>query len=166
MRAIWASPPWGRRERGQFIPSVVFFFPSFYNSIHMFINKDWDFETAVRETSKVYYPGGMTSGQLRNRQVEAWGQLVGKTRALAEFDAAIKRYGSLSAFGKEYRATLPTLRGFREFFENLPDDQLDNIISDRKSADMKKVFISCINRSMSHSKNGVSRTPKSEHAAH
>jgi nucleotide-binding universal stress UspA family protein len=108
----------------------------------MLINKDWDFETAVREISQVYYPGGMTSGQLRNRQVEAWGQLVGKTRALAEFDAAIKRYGSLSAFGREYRATLPTLRGFREFFENLPDDQVDNIIPDNKSTDMKKVFIS------------------------
>lgn len=102
----------------------------------MLINKDWDFETAIREISKVYYPGGMTSGQLRNRQVESWGQLVGKTRALVEFDAAIKRYGSLSAFGREYRVTLPILRRFREFFESLPEEQVDSTV------DMKKVFIS------------------------
>lgn len=102
----------------------------------MLINKDWDFETAIKEISKVYYPGGMTSGQLRNRQVEAWGQLVGKTRALTEFDATIKRYGSLSAFGREYRATLPTLRRLKEFFESLPEDQVDSIVG------MKKVFVS------------------------
>ncbi len=102
----------------------------------MLINKDWDFENAIREISKVYYPGGKTSGVLRNRQVEAWGQLVGKTRALAEFDEAVKRYGSLSAFGREYRATLPTLRRFREFFESLPDDLVDNTVG------MKKVFVS------------------------
>ena len=104
----------------------------------MLIDKEWDFETAVKEISKKYYPGGMTTGQLRNRQVEAWGQLVGRTRALAEFDAAIMRYGSLSAFGKEYRATLPTLRGFREFFDNLPDD---HVIENRDTS-MTKVFIS------------------------
>jgi hypothetical protein len=104
----------------------------------MLINKDWDFETAVKEISKRYYPGGMTSGQLRNRHVEAWGQIVGRTRALAEFYAAIERYGSLSAFGREYRATLPTLRGFREFFKNLPNDQ----VTESKVTHMTKVFIS------------------------
>ncbi len=108
----------------------------------MLINKDWDFETAIKEISKVYYPGGITTGPLRNRQVEAWGQLVGKSRALAEFDSAIKLYGSRSAFGKEYRVTLPTLRNFREFFENLPDDQVAETIIERKVANMTKVFIS------------------------
>lgn len=104
----------------------------------MLINKDWDFETAIKEISNIYYPGGITTGSLRNRQVEAWGQLVGKTRALAEFDSAIQRYGSRSAFGKEYRVTLPTLRHFREFFEYLPDDQ----VNESKLTNMKTVFIS------------------------
>ena len=89
----------------------------------MLINKDWDFETAVNEISIVYRPGGITTGQLRNRQIEAWGQLVGKTRSVTEFDDAIKKHGSLSAFGKEYRVTVPILRHFREFFESLPDDK-------------------------------------------
>lgn len=104
----------------------------------MLINKDWDFEAAVKEISKKYYPGGLTTGPLRNRQVEAWGQLVGRTRALAEFHAAIKRYGSRSAFGREYRVTLPTLRNFREFFENLPDDQ----VPESEGTNITKVFIS------------------------
>lgn len=104
----------------------------------MLINKDWDFETAVKEISNKYYPGGITTGPLRNRQVEAWGQLVGRTRALTEFDSAIQRYGSRTAFGREYRVTLPTLRHFREFFENLPDDQ----VTESEVTNMTKVFIS------------------------
>lgn len=104
----------------------------------MLIIKDWDFETAVKEISNKYYPGGISTGPLRNRQVEAWGQLVGRTRALTEFDAAIKRYGSLSAFGREYRATLLTLRSFRKFFENLPDSQ----VTERAATNKTTVFIS------------------------
>ena len=61
---------------------------------------------------------------------------------MAEFDAAIMRYGSLSAFGREYKATLPTLRRFREFFEGLPEDQVESTISGDKAVGMKKVFIS------------------------
>lgn len=105
---------------------------------NMLINIDWDFETAVKEISNKYYPGGMTTGPLRNRQVEAWGQLVGRTRALTEFDSAIQRYDSRTAFGREYRVTLPTLRHFREFFENLPDDQ----VTESEVTNMTKVFIS------------------------
>ncbi|TAK12897.1 MAG: TIR domain-containing protein [Anaerolineae bacterium] len=104
----------------------------------MLIDKDWDFETAIREISKRYYPGGQTTGPLRNRQVEAWGQIVGKTRALAEFDDAIKRYGSRTAFGREYRVTPRTLQSFREFFENLPGDQGD----EKKSSKITRAFIS------------------------
>lgn len=108
----------------------------------MLLNKNWDFEQAIKEISEVYYPGGMTTGPLRNRQVEAWAQLVGKTRALTEFDAAIKKYGSLSAFGREYRVTLPTLHKFREFFENLPDDEITDALGDSKTSNQIKAFIS------------------------
>lgn len=107
----------------------------------MLINKDWNFETAVNEISIVYRPGGITTGQLRNRQIEAWGQLVGKTRSVREFDDAIKRYGSLSAFGKKYRVTVPILRHFREFFESLPDDKIpDKTV--KSETGMIKAFIS------------------------
>lgn len=109
---------------------------------NMLINKDWDFETAIKEISKVYYPGGKTTGPIRNRQVEAWGQLVGRTRALTEFDTAIKTHGSLSAFGREYSATLSTLRNFREFFESLPNDQVTNVTAESKDVIVPKAFIS------------------------
>jgi hypothetical protein len=107
----------------------------------MLINKKWDFETAVNEISYVYRPGGIMTGQLRNRQVESWGQLVGKTRAVAEFDDAIKKYGSLSAFGKKYRVTVPILRRIRKFFANLPYDQVSDTVSESKVR-MIKAFIS------------------------
>ncbi|MCE7915914.1 MAG: TIR domain-containing protein [Nitrosomonas sp. PRO4] len=107
----------------------------------MLINKEWDFETAVNEISNVYRPGGKTTGPLRNRQVESWGQIVGKTRAVTEFDDAIKRYGSLSAFGREYSVTVPILRHFREFFESLPDDQVAKATSE-SNVGMIKAFIS------------------------
>lgn len=108
----------------------------------MLINKDWDFETAIAEISSVYRPGGITTGPLRNRQVESWGQLVGRTRALAEFDSAIKRYGSFSAFGREYSVTVSTLRHFREFFENLPDDQVSAVTPTSRARNTVKAFIS------------------------
>ncbi|HAE58171.1 MAG TPA: hypothetical protein DCG54_01355 [Anaerolineae bacterium] len=94
----------------------------------MLLNENWDFETAVREISQKYYAGGITTGPLRNRQIESWGQLVGKTRATGEFNAAIELHGSLSAFGRAYRVSLPILQGFRKFFENLPDDQVKDTV--------------------------------------
>ena len=94
----------------------------------MLLNENWDFETAVREISQKYYAGGITTGPLRNRQIESWGQLVGKTRATGEFNAAIELHGSLSAFGRAYRVSLPILQGFKKFFENLPDDQIKDTV--------------------------------------
>lgn len=107
----------------------------------MLINKEWDFETAVREISQVYRPGGLTTGHLRNRQIESWGQIVGKKRAVIEFDDSIEKYGSLSAFGKEFRVTVPILRHFREFFESIPDDQVADIKLESRDG-MVKAFIS------------------------
>lgn len=107
----------------------------------MIIELNWDFETAVREISNIYYPGGIATGQVRNRLIEAWGQLVGRKRAIEEFDAAIKKYGSLTTFGMQYRVTVRILQRFRDYFEALPEDT--NIISGTKTQDgIVKVFIS------------------------
>jgi hypothetical protein len=90
----------------------------------MRIDENWDFETAMYEISSAYRPGGISTGQVRNNLIESWGQLVGRQRALAEFDSTIEKFGSLSAFGREYSVTVSTLRRFRAFFENLPNDQI------------------------------------------
>lgn len=86
---------------------------------------EWSFEEALENISKLYYPGGITTGPQRNQQIAAWGQLVGRTRALAEFDLAIQQYGSLTKFGKKHQITVRTLKNLREFFEKLPNDLLD-----------------------------------------
>jgi hypothetical protein len=90
----------------------------------MQIDENWDFETAMYEISSAYRPGGISTGQVRNNLIESWGQLVGRQRALSEFDSTIEKFGSLSAFGREYSVTVSTLRRFRAFFENLPNDQI------------------------------------------
>lgn len=90
----------------------------------MLINEQWSFEEALYHISRTYRPGGITTGPLRNRQIEAWGQLVGRTRALTELDAAIVRHRSMAAFGRMYSITPQTLKSLRQFFEDLPDDHV------------------------------------------
>lgn len=86
------------------------------------IDPSWSFENALSTISIWYRPGSIIGGPQRNRQIESWGQLAGRTRALAEFDEAINNWGSATAFGRAHQITTRTLRGLREFFEALPDD--------------------------------------------
>ncbi|MFQ2636804.1 hypothetical protein ACK3ZK_18195 [Aeromonas caviae] len=46
----------------------------------MIINKNWDLDIAFEVINDRYYPGGLQSGPQRNRQIETWGQLVGRTK--------------------------------------------------------------------------------------
>ena len=86
----------------------------------MQLDTDWDFEEALININSHHPPYGYVGPQLRNRQIETWGQMVGRTRALSLFDAAVRKSGSLSAFGKEHSITTKTLRRFRAYFWNLP----------------------------------------------
>src|ERR1051326_152750 len=88
----------------------------------LIIDPSWSFQDALAEISRRYTPGSITGGPQRNRQIEAWGQIVGRTRALAELESTIKSHGSLSALGRAHRITGRTLSGLREFFMALPDD--------------------------------------------
>jgi hypothetical protein len=90
----------------------------------MALNADWDFEEAISKINETYPPYGRVGPQLRNRQIESWGQIVGRTRALISFDEAITRNGSMTAFGRKYQITADTLRKLRLFFEDLPDENL------------------------------------------
>lgn len=86
----------------------------------MMLERGWRFEKALEEASKEYYPGGVSTGPQRNRTIEAWGQLVGRTRAIREFDQAIAKLGSKAAFAREYQISSSTLRTLREFYQKLP----------------------------------------------
>src|SRR5437773_899221 len=87
------------------------------------IDPTWTFEEALANLSERYTPGSIIGGPQRNRQIEAWGQIAGRTRALAELDEAVNRYGSVTAFCKNNQITNRTLRGLRQFFEALPEDK-------------------------------------------
>lgn len=89
----------------------------------MLLDENWNLEEAIYQISQIYRPGSLMQGQVRNRQVESWGQLVGRTRALAEFDQALEEHGSLTAFAKANSYSPNSLRELRRFFEDLPDDR-------------------------------------------
>jgi len=90
--------------------------------VNLLIDKNWDLQNAFDEINAVYYPGGMQSGPQRNRQIESWGQLVGKKRALNELDSLINNYGSLNKCSKSIQMSSQTIKSLRVFFESLPDE--------------------------------------------
>ena len=96
----------------------------------MIINKSWNLQSAFDAINDAYYPGGLQSGPQRNRQIETWGQLVGKTKALSELNSMIKEYGSINKMSKAIRMSPSTIKQLRAFFESLPDE-LEAIVSPR-----------------------------------
>ncbi|MGS0681522.1 hypothetical protein ACVBIL_10200 [Shewanella sp. 125m-7] len=88
----------------------------------MIINKNWNLQCAFDAINNAYYPGGLQSGPQRNRQIETWGQLVGKTKALAELESLIMAYGSANQVSKAVRMSPSTIKNLKLFFESLPDD--------------------------------------------
>lgn len=72
--------------------------------------------------SNRHTPGSFLGGVARNVLVEAWGQLVGRRRALAEFDYCVSDAGSLTAAARNLSATPKTLKRWRAAFDQLPDD--------------------------------------------
>ncbi|HEH9432282.1 TPA: ATP-binding protein [Aeromonas sobria] len=88
----------------------------------MLINKNWSLQTTFEVVNEKYYPGGMQSGPQRNRLIETWGQLVGKSRALSELDDLIIEYGSINKMSKSIRMSSSTIKNLRSFFELLPDE--------------------------------------------
>lgn len=90
--------------------------------VNLLIDKSWDLQNAFDEINAVYYPGGMQSGPQRNRQIETWGQLVGKKRALNELDFLINSYGSVNKCSKSIQMSSTSIKSLRTFFESLPDE--------------------------------------------
>jgi hypothetical protein len=97
----------------------------------LLIDKGWSLLKAFKEINDVYYPGGMQSGPQRNRQIETWGQLAGKNRAISELDSLIDHCGSMNKMSKDIQMSSRTIKSIRAFFESLPND-LEHINSDSK----------------------------------
>ncbi|NJO92927.1 MAG: hypothetical protein HC831_31145 [Chloroflexia bacterium] len=88
-----------------------------------YIDLQWGFLELFEHINELYRPGGISSGPARNLQIESWGQLVGRTRALAEFDLAIELTGSKAALSKAIQMSPRTLTNLRNFYNSLPDDR-------------------------------------------
>jgi hypothetical protein len=88
----------------------------------LLIDKNWNLQSAFDAINSVYYPGGMQSGPQRNRLIETWGQLTGKTRALSELDSLIKAYGSVNKCSKSIQMSTTSIKSLRAFFESLPNE--------------------------------------------
>lgn len=88
----------------------------------MLIDKNWNLQTTFEVVNVKYYPGGMQSGPQRNRLIETWGQLVGKSRALSELNSLIREYGSINKMSKSVQMASRTIKNLRVFFESLPDE--------------------------------------------
>lgn len=87
----------------------------------MIIDKNWSLQEAFEHINETYRPGGQLSGPQRNRLVETWGQLVGKSRAIKEIDKLVQTHGSMNKACKYVQMSSNTMKGLRRFFESLPD---------------------------------------------
>lgn len=86
------------------------------------LDRDWGFLQALDEINSHYKPGGMVSGMARNVQIQNWGVLVGRTRALAEVELAISLAGSKSKLCRIIQISASSLNMMIDFFESLPND--------------------------------------------
>lgn len=88
----------------------------------MIIDRNWNLQSAFTEINKAYCPGGQLSGPQRNRLIETWGQLVGKSRAIEELNLLIEQYGSMNKMSKGVQMAPRTIKVLRHFFESLPNE--------------------------------------------
>lgn len=86
------------------------------------LDRDWGFLQALEEINSHYKPGGMVSGMARNVQIQNWGVIVGRTRALAEVELAISSSGSKNKLCKLIKISASSLNSMISFFERLPND--------------------------------------------
>lgn len=89
---------------------------------YFLLDRDWGFLQALEEINSHYKPGGISSGMARNVQIQNWGVMVGKTRALAEVALAISMAGSKSKLCKLIQISPSSLNLMISFFESLPND--------------------------------------------
>ena len=88
----------------------------------MIIDRKWTLQEAFENINQAYRPGGQLSGPQRNRLIETWGQLVGKSHAVSEIDKLIETHGSMNKACKIVHMSPRTMKSLKVFFESLPDE--------------------------------------------
>lgn len=87
------------------------------------IQPKWGLVEAFEETNKYYRPGSMVTGAARNVQIENWGILIGRTRALAEIKYAIDSFSSKAKLCKHIHMSTRYFNMLEDFYRELPDDK-------------------------------------------
>ncbi|MEF3109159.1 serine/threonine-protein kinase [Raoultella sp. WB_B2P2-3] len=87
------------------------------------IQPQWGLVEAFEQINKYYRPGSMVTGAARNVQIENWGILIGRTRALAEIKYAIDSFGSKSKLCKYIQISVKYFNILEDFYKELPDDK-------------------------------------------
>jgi hypothetical protein len=88
----------------------------------MNIDPTWDLETAFAKISDRYRPGSYFGGRTRNVLLQVWGEVVGRTRAMAELANLIEKSGSRNKFYKDYSISSGPLAELEAHFAALPPD--------------------------------------------
>lgn len=89
----------------------------------MNVDPDWNLERAFIEISARHSPGSLRHGHVRNLMLEVWGELVGRTRALAEVEVLKAKYGTRTRLCRELSITSGTLASLEAYYDNLPPEQ-------------------------------------------
>lgn len=87
------------------------------------IQPKWGLVEAFEQTNKYYRPGSLVTGAARNVQIENWGILIGRTRALAEIKYAINSFGSKNKLCKHIQISTTYFNKLEDFYKELPDDK-------------------------------------------
>src|SRR5712692_7130583 len=87
----------------------------------LIINPTWNFEEVFYASQEAYIGSGITSQGYRNSVLMAWGNVVGKTRALDEFNRLVKEHGNKKSLAEAMGISQATLRKIEKHFLQLPE---------------------------------------------
>jgi hypothetical protein len=85
------------------------------------IKSSWTFEDTFDAAYIAYSGSGITSRGYRNSVLMAWGNMVGRKRALSEFNRVVKQYGSKKAVAEAMGISSGALRKIENHFLRLPE---------------------------------------------
>ena len=85
------------------------------------INPTWSFEETVDAAYEAYTGVGITSRGYRNSVLMAWGNIVGKRRALDDLSRLIDEYGGKKALAEAMGVSYYSLRKIEKHFHRLPE---------------------------------------------
>jgi hypothetical protein len=88
------------------------------------INPNWSFKDAIDGARKTYRHSGLDSKGRRNNYLKAWGNVVGRERAIQLFDEFVAESGSYENAAKALDVSVRTFKELRKYFLGLPSREI------------------------------------------